>query len=126
MWVIVVCDILIFILGILFGRLFFSRNSNVEHDLELAKRELGDLRNKMKHHLSETAFLFQQFDDHYQKLLQHFGDMSQEISSSLVRDNINDPKILSSVESLNVLKKLKTKSAPSSEHPSVQPKDYEA
>jgi uncharacterized membrane-anchored protein YhcB (DUF1043 family) len=123
MLIIIVCDVLIFILGILFGHYCFARKSDAERDLEQAKLELGDLRNKMKHHLSETAFLFQQFDDQYQKLLQHFGDMSQDISSSLSKDNQNDPKVISSLESLKDLKKSSAKLTMGS--PSVQPKDYE-
>ncbi|MBQ8706935.1 MAG: DUF1043 family protein [Succinivibrionaceae bacterium] len=123
MWIIIACDVVIFILGILIGRLFFSKASDAQKDLEITKIELGDLRNKMKHHLSETAFLFQQFDDQYQKLLQHFGDMSKDISSSLSKEHQNDPKIISSVESLNDLKKVKLNQELSK--PSVQPKDYE-
>lgn len=123
MWIIVVCDVLIFILGVLFGHYCFARKSDAERDLEVTKLELGNLRNKMKHHLSETAFLFQQFDDQYQKLLQHFGDMSQDISTSLSKESQNDPKVISSLESLKDLKK----PSPSvvSAGPSVQPKDYE-
>ncbi len=127
MALIILCDVLIFVLGILLGRICFSKTTDAEKDLELAKMELGDLRNKMKQHLSETAFLFQQFDDHYHNLLQHFGDMSKDISSTLAPDQ-DDPKVISSVKSLNDLKKTSVTSNqfPSSAPQSTtQPKDYE-
>lgn len=122
MALVILSDIVLFIAGILIGRYFFSNKSKAEQDLAETKNELGELRNKMKQHLSQTAFLFQQFDDQYNKLLKHFGEISKDMSSEILKDNCNDPKTITTVKSISDLQKSK---AVKGKDDLVQPKDYE-
>ncbi len=122
MLLVILCDILLFIAGLLIGKFFFSNKSKAEKDLAEAKNELGELRNKMRVHLSETAFLFQQFDDQYNKLLKHFGDISKDMSSSLLKENTNDPKTITTVKTISDLQNVKSAN---NKNVPIQPKDYE-
>ena len=104
-WHAVAASAVSLLVGILIGRVFFSAKNKAEKELEDTKNELGQLRSKMKEHLTETAFLFQQFDQQYQKLLKRFGDMSKDMAkSSHTSSSSHNDKSISFVE---------------------QPKDYE-
>lgn len=103
-WHAVAASAVSLLVGILIGRVFCSAKNKVEKELEDTKNELGQLRSKMKEHLTETAFLFQQFDQQYQKLLKRFGDMSKDMAKPTHNSAAHHDKSISFVE---------------------QPKDYE-